>query len=100
MSYPLMKKNVVNMWYLRSMQYIIVLGDFGMARDIYETDYYKKETKGLLPVRWMAPESLSDGVFTTDSDVWSYGIVLWEIATLAEQPYQGEIISLHKLYFF
>lgn len=67
----------------------IKIGDFGMARDIYETDYYRKESQGLLPVRWMAPESLSDGVFTTDSDIWSYGIVLWEMVTLAEQPYQG-----------
>nr|BBI47314.1 insulin-like peptide receptor 2 [Gnatocerus cornutus] len=67
----------------------VKIGDFGMARDVYETDYYKKDTAGLLPVRWMAPESLADGVFTSDSDVWSYGIVLWEMATLAEQPYQG-----------
>lgn len=44
--------------------------DFGMTRDIYETDYYRKGGKGLLPVRWMAPESLKDGVFTTYSDVW------------------------------
>uniref|UniRef100_A0A8C2GSZ4 Insulin-like growth factor 1 receptor n=1 Tax=Cyprinus carpio TaxID=7962 RepID=A0A8C2GSZ4_CYPCA len=63
--------------------------DFGMTRDIYETDYYRKGGKGLLPVRWMSPESLKDGVFTTNSDVWSFGVVLWEIATLAEQPYQG-----------
>ncbi|GLV35443.1 Insulin-like receptor [Carabus blaptoides fortunei] len=67
----------------------VKIGDFGMTRDIYETDYYRKETRGLLPVRWMAPESLADGIFTSDSDIWSYGIVLWEIATLAEQPYQG-----------
>ncbi|KAK6624304.1 hypothetical protein RUM44_011163 [Polyplax serrata] len=67
----------------------VKIGDFGMTRDIYETDYYKKGTKGLLPVRWMAPESLKDGVFTTNSDVWSYGIVLWEMVTLASQPYQG-----------
>ncbi|XP_030745702.1 insulin-like receptor isoform X2 [Sitophilus oryzae] len=67
----------------------VKIGDFGMTRDIYENDYYKKGTRGLLPVRWMAPESLADGVFTSDSDIWSYGIVLWEIATLAEQPYQG-----------
>lgn len=65
------------------------IGDFGMARDIYQVDYYRKGNKGLLPVRWMAPESLADGIFTNKSDVWSYGVVLWEISTLAEQPYQG-----------
>ncbi|XP_044766315.1 insulin-like receptor isoform X3 [Coccinella septempunctata] len=68
---------------------VVKIGDFGMTRDIYETDYYRKGTKGLLPVRWMAPESLKDGVFTSSSDVWSYGVVLWEMATLASQPYQG-----------
>ncbi|XP_065322279.1 insulin-like peptide receptor [Gordionus sp. m RMFG-2023] len=67
----------------------VKVGDFGMTRDIYETDYYRKGGKGLLPVRWMSPESLKDGIFTSQSDVWSYGIVLWEIATLAWQPYQG-----------
>lgn len=67
----------------------VKIGDFGMTRDIYETDYYRKGTKGLLPVRWMAPESLKDGVFSSSSDVWSYGVVLWEMATLASQPYQG-----------
>ncbi|XP_055689522.1 insulin-like receptor isoform X2 [Lutzomyia longipalpis] len=67
----------------------VKIGDFGMTRDIYETDYYRKGTKGLLPVRWMSPESLKDGVFTSSSDVFSYGVVLWEMATLASQPYQG-----------
>lgn len=67
----------------------VKIGDFGMTRDIYETDYYRKGGKGLLPVRWMAPESLKDGVFTSQSDVWSFGVVLWEIVTLAQQPYQG-----------
>ncbi|XP_012280342.1 insulin-like receptor [Orussus abietinus] len=67
----------------------VKIGDFGMTRDIYETDYYRKGTKGLLPVRWMAPESLKDGLFTSYSDVWSYGVVLWEMVTLASQPYQG-----------
>uniref|UniRef100_A0A673BMQ8 Tyrosine-protein kinase receptor n=1 Tax=Sphaeramia orbicularis TaxID=375764 RepID=A0A673BMQ8_9TELE len=69
--------------------FTVKIGDFGMTRDIYETDYYRKGGKGLLPVRWMAPESLKDGVFTAYSDCWSFGVVLWEISTLAEQPYQG-----------
>ncbi|XP_076354454.1 insulin receptor-like isoform X3 [Tachypleus tridentatus] len=67
----------------------VKIGDFGMTRDIYETDYYRKGGRGLLPVRWMAPESLKDGVFTIQSDIWSYGVVLWEMATLASQPYRG-----------
>jgi serine/threonine protein kinase len=69
----------------------VKIGDFGMTRDIDETDYYRKGGKGLLPVRWMAPESLRDGVFTTQCDVWSFGVVLWEMATLASQPYQVNI---------
>lgn len=85
-----------------SKDLVCKIGDFGMARDIYETDYYKIGKKGLLPIRWMAPENLSDGVFTSDSDVWSFGVVLYEILTLAEIPYQGfsneEVLNyvLHK----
>eukprot|EP00795_Rhopilema_esculentum_P006272 gene6272-11692_t len=73
-----------------SADFTVKIGDFGMTRDVYETDYYRKGGKGLLPVRWMAPESLRDGIFTTASDVWSYGVVLWEMATLAAQPYPGK----------
>ncbi|XP_065207315.1 insulin-like peptide receptor isoform X2 [Planococcus citri] len=67
----------------------VKIGDFGLTRDVYETDYYRKDSKGHLPVRWMAPESLRDGIFTSRSDVWSYGVVLWEMATLASLPYTG-----------
>ncbi|CAI4230621.1 unnamed protein product [Auanema sp. JU1783] len=67
----------------------VKIGDFGMARDLYYHEYYKPTGKRLMPVRWMAPESLKDGKFDTKSDVWSYGIVLYEMITLGQQPYQG-----------
>ncbi|XP_014223646.1 proto-oncogene tyrosine-protein kinase ROS [Trichogramma pretiosum] len=68
---------------------VVKIGDFGLARDIYKNDYYRKEGEGLLPVRWMAPESLVDGVFTSQSDVWAFGVIMWEITSLGQQPYQA-----------
>ncbi|XP_070164576.1 proto-oncogene tyrosine-protein kinase ROS isoform X4 [Polyergus mexicanus] len=66
---------------------VVKIGDFGLARDIYKNDYYRKEGEGLLPVRWMAPESLVDGIFTSQSDVWAFGVLIWEITSLGQQPY-------------
>ncbi|KAG8193693.1 hypothetical protein JTE90_024054 [Oedothorax gibbosus] len=65
----------------------VKIGDFGLARDIYKNDYYRKEGEGLMPVRWMAPESLVYGIFTCQSDVWAFGVILWEVMTLGMQPY-------------
>lgn len=70
---PLPRKAGDIQWFSQpwfSCFFFFPFSDFGMTRDIYETDYYRKGGKGLLPVRWMSPESLKDGVFTTMSDVW------------------------------
>ncbi|KAL7073377.1 hypothetical protein ACQ4LE_007649 [Meloidogyne hapla] len=60
-----------------------------MARDIYRNDYYRKGGKAFLPVRWMPPESFLDGLFTSKTDVWAYGVLLWEIFSLGYIPYPG-----------
>ncbi|KAL5288793.1 htl family protein [Megaselia abdita] len=69
--------------------YIIKIADFGLARDIQDTDYYRKNTNGRLPIKWMAPESLQEKFYDTKSDVWSYGVLLWEIYSYGEQPYKN-----------
>ncbi|RZC34381.1 Pkinase Tyr, ANF receptor and/or Peripla BP 6 domain containing protein [Asbolus verrucosus] len=74
---------------LINAQRTVKLGDFGMTRPMFENDYYKFTRKGMLPVRWMSPESLALGVFTPASDVWSFGILLYEIVTFGSFPYQG-----------
>ncbi|XP_070551573.1 fibroblast growth factor receptor 3-like [Ptychodera flava] len=63
--------------------------DFGLALGVVDKPQYERKTKGKLTIRWMAMESIKDGVFTTKSDVWSFGVVLWEIVTMGNIPYQG-----------
>ncbi|XP_037068160.1 fibroblast growth factor receptor 1-like isoform X2 [Pollicipes pollicipes] len=63
------------------------IADFGMARDVKSKDYYRKVTGGRLPVKWMAPEALFDRLYTTESDVWSFGVLMWEIMTMGDAPY-------------
>ncbi|XP_036087869.1 NT-3 growth factor receptor isoform X1 [Rousettus aegyptiacus] len=66
---------------------LVKIGDFGMSRDVYSTDYYRVGGHTMLPIRWMPPESIMYRKFTTESDVWSFGVILWEIFTYGKQPW-------------
>uniref|UniRef100_A0A1L8DJT8 Protein tyrosine kinase n=2 Tax=Nyssomyia neivai TaxID=330878 RepID=A0A1L8DJT8_9DIPT len=68
---------------------VVKIFDFGLARSMYKSNNYKKQGKAPLPFKWLALESISDQVFSTYSDIWSFGIVLWEFFSLAKVPYPG-----------
>lgn len=63
------------------------VADFGLSRDVYQDSLYRWETERRLPFRWMAPETLMKRIFTHASDVWSFGLVLWEIFSLGAMPF-------------
>ncbi|KAE8278305.1 Protein-tyrosine kinase 2-beta [Larimichthys crocea] len=74
----------------------VKLGDFGLSRYIDEQEYYKASISRL-PIKWMAPESINFRRFTTSSDVWMFGVCVWEIFSMAQQPFfwleNGQVIN-------
>ena len=69
---------------------ICKVGDFGLLREIpKDADIYVSQTKTKFPIRWMAPESLMKKEFSPASDVWSFGVIMWEMYNPSELPYKG-----------
>lgn len=67
----------------------VKISDFGLARSVHSVDYYKGSEHDAIPIRWMPLEAILYNKFTVESDVWSFGVVLWEIFSFALQPYYG-----------
>ncbi|XP_077488496.1 hepatocyte growth factor receptor-like isoform X2 [Amblyomma americanum] len=73
-----------------SKDLVVRVADFGFSRDVYEKQYYRKLMDGTkLPLRWMAPESVEKGIYNYKTDVWAYGVLLWEVMTWGETPYSS-----------
>lgn len=67
----------------------VKIADFGLSQKIYLQDYYKGNEQEAIPVRWMPLESILFNKYTIESDIWAYGVCLWEIFSFALQPYYG-----------
>ncbi|XP_038069358.1 plexin-B-like [Patiria miniata] len=69
---------------------LVKIADFGLSRDMHESDYYTSgDAQAKLPIKWMAPESMERRVYNARTDVWSYGVLLWEIFSKGAKPYPG-----------
>lgn len=68
---------------------VVKIADFGLSHKIYLQDYYKGDEHDAIPIRWMPLESILYNKYTLESDVWAFGVCLWEIFSFALQPYYG-----------
>ncbi|PSN52168.1 hypothetical protein C0J52_06471 [Blattella germanica] len=93
---PLVHRDLAARNVLLAAGKICKISDFGLTRDVYEDDAYLKRSKGRVPVKWMALESLADHMYTSKSDVWSFGVLMWELVTLGASPYPG--VAVHNLF--
>lgn len=73
----------------------VCVADFGLSKKIYSSNYYRQRVAIRVPIKWMAMESLSESVYTTKSDVWSFGVTMWEIVSRGRTPYPG--VHNHEL---
>ncbi|ELV13365.1 Tyrosine-protein kinase transmembrane receptor ROR2 [Tupaia chinensis] len=88
-SHHVVHKDLATRNVLVSDKLAVKISDLGLFREVYSADYYKLMGTSLLPVRWMSPEAIMYGKFSVDSDIWAYGVVLWEVFSYGLQPYCG-----------
>lgn len=76
---------------------IVKISDFGLSKYVEYKNYYKNERVKPLPVKWLSLETLNDGVYTCESDIWSYAVVLYELFSLGDTPYPGiDLNDIHR----
>ncbi|XP_068922061.1 inactive tyrosine-protein kinase 7 [Petaurus breviceps papuanus] len=74
---------------LISAQRQVKVSSLGLSKDVYNSEYYHFR-QAWIPLRWMPPEAVMEGDFSTKSDVWAFGVLMWEVFTHGEMPHDGQ----------